>query len=184
MVKGLWGDNFSPKHKNISPGYTRQKNISNFTLTLEMLESGNVWYFYLIHCVSIQCLVYSHCINFDLIASQSENSTAVGVVKLWEQGLYLTERWWQKLLPQKVISLCVICNFVSCINPGMMTPWSCLSLKIHQRRRTWNTGWLLQWRNTQIHVRSSSADMVSTSGASHGKKLRPCEHLPGCLVYD
>lgn len=72
----------------------------------------------------------------------------------------------------------------------MTTPWLCLLLKTPQKRRTWKTGWLGQWMNTQIHVQSSSADMECTSGASRGKKPRPCEHLPPTtinlsdLIYD
>lgn len=77
-----------------------------------------------------------------------------------------------------VISLCVICH----VYTGMMTSWLCRLLKIHQRRRTWKTGWLGQWKNTQIHVQFLSAGMVSMCGASRGKKRRLCEHLFHCTI--
>lgn len=95
-------------------------------------------------------------------------------------SLYLTGLWRHKLMPPKVISLGVICHLVPCIHTGMMTAWSCLLLKTHPRRRTWKTGWLGRWRNTQTHVRSWSADTASMSGASPGKRLRPCECLTPC----
>ncbi len=131
----------------------------------------------------VLCLIYSNCVAFNWLPEQSET--------VWQMAEWSLEKRHVSIQPlsdrsdgknpQKVNSLDVISHFVPCTYSGMMTPWWCLLLKIHQRRRTWKTEWLWRWRSTQIRVPFSSADMVSMSGGKRGKKLRPCEHLPASI---